>query len=136
VSARALILVERESQAPILLGAGGRAIKKLSMAARAQIEEFLGRPVYLEITVQVGSVLKLAGCMQSWQFCAAAVATHCRVLCLPVCSLALSVQVLCCPCCLLLPRLAARNGKLEVSCSAGFAVVCRLLLPGGPSQTD
>ncbi|KAF6263061.1 prokaryotic type K homology domain-containing protein [Scenedesmus sp. NREL 46B-D3] len=50
---RALILVERESQAPILLGAGGRAIKKLGTAARQQIEEFLGRPVYLELSVQV-----------------------------------------------------------------------------------
>jgi GTP-binding protein Era len=56
VSPRALILVERESQAPILLGAGGRAINKLGRAARQQIEEFLGRPVYLELSVQVGDV--------------------------------------------------------------------------------
>lgn len=51
---RALILVERESQAPIVLGAGGKAIKKLGSAARQQIEEFLGRKVYLELSVQVG----------------------------------------------------------------------------------
>lgn len=38
---------------PILLGAGGRAKRELGTAARKQIEEFLGRPVYLEITVQV-----------------------------------------------------------------------------------
>lgn len=50
---QALILVERESQMPILLGAGGRAKRELGTAARKQIEEFLGRPVYLEITVQV-----------------------------------------------------------------------------------
>jgi hypothetical protein len=58
---RALIMVERESQAPIVLGAGGRAIKKLAIAARQQIEEFLGRPVYLELTVQVGNAPLCAG---------------------------------------------------------------------------
>jgi len=50
---RAVILVERESQAPIVLGKGGAAVKKLGAAARAEIEEFLGRKVYLEISVQV-----------------------------------------------------------------------------------
>eukprot|EP00775_Hariotina_reticulata_P004932 gene4932-5174_t len=50
---RAVILVERESQAPILLGKGGAAVKKLGAAARSEIEEFLGRKVYLEISVQV-----------------------------------------------------------------------------------
>lgn len=51
---RATILVERESQAPIVLGSGGRAVKALGQAARSAIEEFLGRPVYLELSVQVG----------------------------------------------------------------------------------
>jgi hypothetical protein len=50
---QAVILVERETQAPIVLGRGGSAIKKLGSASRQQIEEFLGRQVYLELTVQV-----------------------------------------------------------------------------------
>eukprot|EP00878_Enallax_costatus_P011613 GHUV01012122.1.p1 GENE.GHUV01012122.1~~GHUV01012122.1.p1 ORF type:complete len:248 (+),score=59.45 GHUV01012122.1:23-745(+) len=50
---KALILVERESQAPILLGKGGNKIKELGTAARKEIEEFLGRPVYLELSVKV-----------------------------------------------------------------------------------
>lgn len=45
--------MERETQAPIVLGRGGAAIKKLGSAARQQIEEFLGRKVYLELSVQV-----------------------------------------------------------------------------------
>jgi GTP-binding protein Era len=48
-----VILVERETQAPIVLGRGGAAIKKLGSAARNQIEDFLGRKVYLELSVQV-----------------------------------------------------------------------------------
>jgi GTP-binding protein Era len=52
-AAQAVILVERETQAPIVLGRGGSAIKKLGSASRQQIEEFLGRQVYLELTVQV-----------------------------------------------------------------------------------
>lgn len=48
-----MILVEREPQAPIVLGRGGSAIKKLGSAARNQIEDFLGRKVYLELSVQV-----------------------------------------------------------------------------------
>lgn len=44
---------ERESQVPILLGKGGAAIKELSQTARTAIEEFLERPVFLEIKVKV-----------------------------------------------------------------------------------
>jgi hypothetical protein len=53
---QAVVLVERETQAPIILGRGGSAIKKLGSAARQQIEDFLGRKVFLELTVQVGSL--------------------------------------------------------------------------------
>jgi GTPase Era involved in 16S rRNA processing len=53
VATQAVILVERETQAPIVLGRGGSAIKKLGSAARNQIEDFLGRKVYLELSVQV-----------------------------------------------------------------------------------
>jgi len=50
---QAMILVERETQVPIILGRGAAAMKKLGSASRQQIEEFLGRPVYLELGVQV-----------------------------------------------------------------------------------
>ena len=49
----AVIIVERESQKPIILGKKGAAIKKLGNAARISIEEFLMREVYLELRVKV-----------------------------------------------------------------------------------
>ncbi len=50
---RAAIVVERDSQKPILLGAKGASIKKLGQAARKGIEEFLQREVFLELFVKV-----------------------------------------------------------------------------------
>ena len=50
---RAHVIVEKPRQRGILLGAGGAAIKALSTAARLEAEEFLGRPVYLELSVKV-----------------------------------------------------------------------------------
>lgn len=50
---RASIIVERETQKPIILGAKGSSVKKLGQAARKSIEEFLQREVYLEIFVKV-----------------------------------------------------------------------------------
>eukprot|EP00192_Tetraselmis_astigmatica_P025077 CAMPEP_0117676652 /NCGR_PEP_ID=MMETSP0804-20121206/16301_1 /TAXON_ID=1074897 /ORGANISM="Tetraselmis astigmatica, Strain CCMP880" /LENGTH=217 /DNA_ID=CAMNT_0005485833 /DNA_START=464 /DNA_END=1117 /DNA_ORIENTATION=- len=47
------IVVEREAHRGILLGKGGAALKQLATAARMDIEEFLQRPVYLEISVKV-----------------------------------------------------------------------------------
>jgi GTPase len=47
------IHVARESQKAILLGHGGRAIKKLGTDARKDIEEFVGQHVYLELNVKV-----------------------------------------------------------------------------------
>ncbi len=49
----ALIVVERESQKPIILGKKGETIKKLGNAARSSIENFLMREVYLELRVKV-----------------------------------------------------------------------------------
>jgi GTP-binding protein Era len=49
----ATILVERPGQRGIVLGSGGAALKRLGAAARSDIEAFLGRPVFLEISVQV-----------------------------------------------------------------------------------
>ncbi len=50
---RAVIYVERESQKGILIGKGGVALKKVGADARKEIEEFLGRPIYLELWVKV-----------------------------------------------------------------------------------
>lgn len=47
------IVVERGAQKGILIGKGGRALKKLGTAARKDIEEFLGREVYLDLHVKV-----------------------------------------------------------------------------------
>ncbi|MBU0560521.1 MAG: GTPase Era [Bacteroidetes bacterium] len=49
----ASIIVERESQKPIIIGKGGEGIKKIGQSARTAIEAFLMRPVYLEIHVKV-----------------------------------------------------------------------------------
>ncbi len=47
------IIVERESQKPIIIGKEGSSIKKLGKQARKSIEEFLQREVYLELHVKV-----------------------------------------------------------------------------------
>jgi len=49
----ASIVVERESQKPIILGKRGASIKKLGGVAREAIEEFLQREVYLELRVKI-----------------------------------------------------------------------------------
>jgi GTP-binding protein Era len=49
----ASILVERDSQKGILLGRGGRMIKKIGVAARQDLEHFLNTRVYLGLHVKV-----------------------------------------------------------------------------------
>lgn len=49
------IIIERESQKGILIGKKGAALKKVGMAARKDIEEFLDRPVFLKLFVKVRS---------------------------------------------------------------------------------
>jgi GTP-binding protein Era len=49
---RAVILIERDSQKKILIGKRGDAIKQLGIAARKSIEQFLDRPVFLELFVK------------------------------------------------------------------------------------
>jgi GTP-binding protein Era len=50
---RAVICVERDSQKRIVIGAAGRTIKGLGIAARAKIEALLGERVFLELHVKV-----------------------------------------------------------------------------------
>ncbi len=49
----ASIVVEKETQKPIILGKKGELIKKLGQYAREEIERFLQREVYLELRVKV-----------------------------------------------------------------------------------
>lgn len=50
---RAVILVEKSSQKPIVIGRGGEMLKKIGSAARRDIEKFLGQKVFLELVVKV-----------------------------------------------------------------------------------
>ncbi|NCC72766.1 MAG: GTPase Era [Sphingobacteriia bacterium] len=50
---RALIFVTRESQRMIIIGKQGKAVKQLGIEARKDIETFLNKKVYLEISVKV-----------------------------------------------------------------------------------
>lgn len=49
------ILVERESQKPIVIGKGGAMIKQIGTAARAELEQYLEKHVYLDLHVKVKS---------------------------------------------------------------------------------
>jgi GTP-binding protein Era len=48
-----LIYVERESQKAILIGHQGKAIKKLGIEARKEIEEFTGKKCFLSLHIKV-----------------------------------------------------------------------------------
>jgi GTP-binding protein Era len=47
------IILQRETQKGIVLGEGGKMIKQLGTMARRDIEEFIGRKVFLELFVKV-----------------------------------------------------------------------------------
>ncbi len=47
------IIVQRESQKSILIGAGGKGIKEIGIRARKDIEKFLDAKIYLELFVKV-----------------------------------------------------------------------------------
>jgi GTP-binding protein Era len=49
----ATILVERDSQKPIVLGAGGERLKRMASAARKDMEKLFGGKVYLGTWVKV-----------------------------------------------------------------------------------
>jgi len=50
---RAEIYVERNTQKVILIGRGGKSLKKVGVEARKDIEKFLGKQVYLELYVKI-----------------------------------------------------------------------------------
>jgi GTP-binding protein Era len=49
----ASVFVERESQKAIVIGKGGQKLKEIGIAARQELETFLGRKVFLELHVKV-----------------------------------------------------------------------------------
>ena len=49
----ATMFVERESQKGIVIGEGGKMLKRIGSAARAEIESMGGRKVFLELRVKV-----------------------------------------------------------------------------------
>jgi GTP-binding protein Era len=49
------IVVDRESQKPIVVGRGGEMIKKIGVAAREELETFFETKVYLDLHVRVKS---------------------------------------------------------------------------------
>ncbi|HLE33987.1 MAG TPA: GTPase Era [Bacteroidota bacterium] len=48
------IVVERDSQKGILIGKKGAALKRIGQTARIRIEQFIQRPVFLDLHVKVG----------------------------------------------------------------------------------
>ena len=53
VSINAFIIVDRESLKKILIGAKGTMIKNIGILARKDIENLLGKKVYLDLKVKV-----------------------------------------------------------------------------------
>jgi GTP-binding protein Era len=47
------IVVDRESQKPIVVGRGGEMIKRIGTAAREDLERFFGTRVFLDLHVRV-----------------------------------------------------------------------------------
>lgn len=50
---RSIIYVERDSQKGIIIGKGGKMLKRIGTEARKDIEAFFGKQIYLEIFVKV-----------------------------------------------------------------------------------
>lgn len=49
----AVIVVERESQKPMIIGKQGRMLKEIGTLARKDIEELIGKKVFLSLHVKV-----------------------------------------------------------------------------------
>ncbi len=55
------IVVEKDSQKGIIIGREGAMLRRIGEAARKEVEAFLERGVYLELSVQVR--------LESWRVC-------------------------------------------------------------------
>jgi GTP-binding protein Era len=53
VAIKAVVVVERESQKPIVVGKGGTRVRELGIAAREALAEALGKVVHLSLFVKV-----------------------------------------------------------------------------------
>ena len=51
----AAILVDKDSQKPIIIGAGGELLKRIGTEARMDMQKLFNGPVYLELFVKVKS---------------------------------------------------------------------------------
>jgi len=49
------VVVERDSQKPIVVGRGGEMIKRIGIAAREDLEKFFDAKVFLDLHVRVKS---------------------------------------------------------------------------------
>jgi GTP-binding protein Era len=49
------IVVDRESQKPIVVGKGGEMIKRIGTAAREELERFFSTKVFLDLHVRVAA---------------------------------------------------------------------------------
>jgi GTP-binding protein Era len=47
------IIVQRDTQKSIIIGEGGKMIKKIGTESRKEIEKFLGQKIFLELFVKV-----------------------------------------------------------------------------------
>jgi GTP-binding protein Era len=47
------IIVQRDTQKSIIIGEGGKMIKKIGSESRIEIEKFLGQKIFLELFVKV-----------------------------------------------------------------------------------
>lgn len=50
---RALIFCEKESQKRIIIGSNGKMLKKIGVISRKKIEDFLDKPVFLDLWIKV-----------------------------------------------------------------------------------
>jgi GTP-binding protein Era len=53
IRVRAIIYVERNSQKGIIIGEGGKALKRVGIQAREEMEKFFGKKIFLETFVKV-----------------------------------------------------------------------------------
>jgi GTP-binding protein Era len=53
IRVNAIIYVERESQKGIIIGHQGKALKKVGIEARSELEAFFGKQVFIELFVKV-----------------------------------------------------------------------------------